>query len=197
MIASLHGTVKELQPQGIVMDVNGIGFMVHVPDSQEYKLQQIVELSISMHWSQENGPTLYGFSHGHDKIAFGLMISCHGIGPRLAMAVLKQMGSGVFFSAIMSGNIKALSSVSGLGAKKAEGLVLHLKEKVSDLMKELALDGVHQHGTYLHDVLQALQALQYTRQEITTVLGQLQKIDGWEKMSFDELMRRALALAKK
>ena len=87
-----------------------------------------------MHWNQDNGPTLYGFNSILEKTVFLLIISCSGIGPKIGLAVLHHLEPATFVQAIIEENIKVLSSISGIGAKKAEQICVALKHKVAKLL---------------------------------------------------------------
>lgn len=153
---------------------------------------------VYMHWNQEQGPSLYGFSSELDKTVFLMIISCSGIGPKLGIAVLAAMSAQDFLGAIQTGNDKAFSAISGIGSKKAEQLVLQLRDKVAKLVKSgVELDEASQ-GGHWHTVSQALASLNYTRAEITQTMKYLSQTYGGTALTFDQLMRHALSyLAKK
>ncbi|MCL5875570.1 MAG: helix-hairpin-helix domain-containing protein, partial [Candidatus Dependentiae bacterium] len=143
------------------------------------------------------GPSLYGFSDPLERTAFLLIISCSGIGPKLALALLRQLTPAAFFSAIMLSDSKVLSSVSGVGTKKAEALILNLKDKVNKMNQDGSLGNLKAHAGHIHDVAQALGSLEYSRSEIAAVLDQLPQQIAIETASFQDLMRKALSLASK
>lgn len=197
MITFLRGAVREAVDQVVVIEVSGVGFSLMVPDAHVFRVSQVAEIFTYLHWNPEQGPALYGFHHQYDRTAFLLIISCPGIGPKLALALLKNLPASAFFSAIITGNVRALSSVSGVGAKKAETLVLQLKDKIEKMLHEGIIAQTDVQSSHVTEVSQALQALQYTRYEVQQVMNQLTKQEGCEKWSFDELMRKALALLAK
>ena len=124
-----------------------------------------------LHWNQEHGPALYGFQKELDKVVFLLIIGCSGIGPRIGLAILADLGAQEFLDAIYTGNEKSLSKVSGIGAKKAEQVIVHLKHKVDQLLKSgitVASSGEHAQWSMVTD---ALYALNYSRSEITQEIG--------------------------
>ena len=118
MIATLSGIITVISEQYIVVEQAGIGFELYVPTAGTFSLQQQITLQTYLHWNQESGPTLYGFNSTLEKVTFLLIISCSGIGPKIGLAILNQMEPAIFLQAILEENIKTLSSISGIGAKK-------------------------------------------------------------------------------
>jgi Holliday junction DNA helicase RuvA len=151
-----------------------------------------------MHWNQENGPTLFGFKDLIEKELFTLIISCSGIGPKIALAILDHLGPHAFVEAVQMGDHKALSGVSGIGGKKAEQIIFNLKNKVDALAKTGKI--THRSATMTHwnTVSQALESLHYSRPEIQNALDYAkEKLAGSTTASFDQLMRHALAALSK
>jgi Holliday junction DNA helicase RuvA len=136
MISQLTGTITTIKDHSIIMQVAGIGFDVAVASPSAFTSNKETTLFIFMDWNQENGPSLYGFANQEEKAVFSLITSCHGIGPKIALSMLQQMNPNQIIQAINSNDIKALSSVNGIGAKKAEQIVVHLKHKIEKLIKE-------------------------------------------------------------
>jgi Holliday junction DNA helicase RuvA len=151
-----------------------------------------------MHWNQEQGPSLFGFTSDLDKTVFLMIISCSGIGPKLGIAVLSAMSAKDFLAAVQTGNDKAFSAISGIGAKKAEQLIMQLRDKVAKLVKSgVELDETSQAGHW-HTVSQALASLNYTCAEVAQTMKYLSQTYSGTSLTFDQLMRYALSyLAKK
>ncbi|MGJ8672039.1 Holliday junction branch migration protein RuvA [Rubritalea sp.] len=134
MIARLRGTVLEALPNRLVVDVNGVGYLVHVPLSTYDKLNPVegdgIDLRTHLH-IRETAHTLYGFSSDSERDMFLLLIDrVSGIGPTIAMAVLSGMPVENFKSAVVENDVATLSKIKGLGKKTAERIVLELKDKV-------------------------------------------------------------------
>lgn len=199
MITSLTGLVAYASSGTLVLDVHGVGFEVTVPQSAFFKLKEPATVLTYWHWSAENGPALYGFSHELERSIFGLVIGCSGMGPKLGMALLSSLTPQAFVQAIQTGDEKALSKVSGVGAKKAEQLIVHLKHKVSGLIDQVAATGQHIDPTLEQwkNITQVLQSLHYSRPEIDAALSHLQKEHKGQSMPFDVLMRSALSFLAK
>ena len=151
-------------------------------------------LLVHMHWNQENGPALFGFSTILEKNVFLMITSCSGLGPKLAMAVLAQLGAAEFLEAVQSANEDALSDVSGIGAKKAEQIIVQLKHKVAKLIES----GIHLGASTTlekrHEISQVLKSLNYSRPEIAAAMNYLNENYPGTQVAFDQLVRHALAI---
>lgn len=198
MIDYLIGTVKGIKEQSITVFVNGVGFNVFTPKVTNIENNKPVELYSYMHWNAENGPSLYGFKEELERTVFLMIIDCPKIGPKIALSVLQQMSANEFLEVISTQDEKLLSSVNGIGEKKAENIIMQLKHKVSKLIasgdiKPAAESDFAQFQT-LND---ALTTLGYNKQEITKAIQKLTKETAGESLKFDQLMRRALAFLSK
>lgn len=194
MISTILGIIRAIDAQTIVLQQAGIGFELVVPAPQLYKVDQQVELQIYMHWSQENGPTLYGFDTNLQKIVFLLIISCSGIGPKIGLAVLNKLDPATFLQAIVQDDTKALSSIGGIGPKKAEQIIVALKHKVSKLlqdMPEIAAASVSLANW--KDLTDTLISLGYSSSEIKSAVNFLQasNLDGATPLT--TVLRKTLA----
>jgi len=200
MISLLQGLIKKIGDQSVVIQSGPLGFDLFVPNAAAFVVDKPVELFVYLHWNQENGPSLYGFQDELDKEVFKLIISCSGIGPKIGLAVINQLGAGQFLQAVQTNNEEMLSKVSGIGRKKAEQMIVHLRHKIKKYLDSgVAVDTesgqIHQQW---NDVSNALESLNYSRQEINKVMRYLTEIPSDKPLSFELLMRKALAfLAKK
>jgi len=198
MIGSLSGTILNIQENKLLIEQAGIGFEVLCPEAKSLTLQQKVALHIYFHWSQENGPSLFGFTQPLQKDLFVLIISCSGIGPKLGLSILEQITATQFLQLISEENISGLGTIKGLGAKKAEQLCIQLREKAPKLLK------VHPHlATQISlgawgDLQDTLTSLNYSSLEIKQAVSMLKESITESAPPFDILLRKALTiLAKK
>lgn len=199
MFAHLSGTIKSLSTQLLVVDVNSIGFSVQVARETSFTLEQKVHLHTHMHWNQEQGPSLFGFATEAERTVFLLLISCSGVGPKLALAVLADLGVAPFLEAVQAGNESALSSVSGIGEKKAEQIIVHLKHKVAKLMSSgvvATFEGAKVDERW-HEISQVLQTLNYSRPEISAAMNYVRETCAGKQEPFDQMMRHALSFLSK
>jgi len=147
-----------------------------------------------MHWNQEQGPSLYGFETIAERDCFRLLINCPGVGPKLALSLLEQVDIGNLVGLIQANDIKALSSLKGIGTKKAEQLVLYLKNRIN----ELALNHMpeNSNANALKQVGQVLESLNYSRTEIQETLIYLHG-QQMGTLPLDTLLRKSLAFLSK
>lgn len=132
MIGHIRGTLFEKQPPAIVVDVQGVGYEIHVPMTTLYQLPALNEavtlltyLSIS-----ENAQTLYGFYTRKDRELFRTLIKVTGVGPKMALGILSGMDADELVRCIMENNVAALVKVPGVGKKTAERLIIETRDRL-------------------------------------------------------------------
>jgi len=131
MIGYLKGKIISVKPTKILMDVNGVGYLVNISINTFERITDQEVTSLFIHTSvKEDSITLYGFYTESEKEMFELLISVNGIGPRLAQSILSGIQVAELKDAIHSGNISRIIAVPGIGKKTAERLLLELKTKV-------------------------------------------------------------------
>src|SRR3990167_9097110 len=199
MIAQLTGKIVLQEEQYVVIEAAGIGFSVFTPHPYALMMDAVVTLHMYLHWNQEQGPSLFGFAQEPERMLFVLLLGCSGCGPKLALSLLRELSVAEIIKAIYEGNIKKLSSVSGIGAKKAEHISVQLRDKCGLLYKTQKIsEGAAGPLQEWHTVTQVLQSLNYTRGEIDYAVQHVKKHYTGKAATFDELMRTALSfLAKK
>ncbi len=199
MIDILEGIIRHIDEQNVVLYVAqgesaGIGFSIQIPDTETLVVGKPALLHTHLHWNQDQGPSLFGFLNERDRTVFLLIISCSGVGPKLGLAVLKQLSASAFVAAVVAGDIKTLSSVSGIGARKAENIIVNLKNKASQLVESGFDVGVQ--GAWartLTEVSSALEGLGYQSYEITGALNFLKGQDAPQDPSIAILLKKALS----
>ncbi len=197
MISSLKGTLLEKTPTRVVLDVGGIGYGVNVPLSTYGKLGEIgdpVELLTHLH-VREDALDLYGFATTEEKNLFELLILVSGIGPRLALGILSGSEARPFAEAVASANYAMLTTISGVGKKLAERIVVELKEKIGTLVPAPEkVAAVGQRSPHYNDAILALVSLGLTRASASKALDRIMS-EGGDRLSLEEMIRRALSLA--
>ena len=131
MFYYLKGTVSEIGQNSLIVDVNGIGFLINtslktissVAQGQQTKL--FIAESIG-----ESNFDLYGFSEQQEKRFFELLISVSGVGPKAAISLLSSMNTDMLVMAIINDDSKALTSAPGIGKKIAQRIILELRDKL-------------------------------------------------------------------
>ncbi len=200
MITFLHGRLVEALPSLIVVEVNGVGYEVHVPLSTFDRLPSTgSEVQILTHFAvREDAHILYGFLTATERDLFRLLINTvSGIGPRIALSILSSLSVSAFRSAVAAGDFKALSAVNGVGKKTAERIVVELKDKLIALGGPGALPShplnrsMQEIDTRISDAVSALMALGVKPQEATdTVRASLQMLGN--DATTDQIIRASL-----
>ena len=135
MIASIKGIVLSKKPEGVIVDVNGIGYHVSIPLCSLENIPEKGE-TVFLHTYthvREDTLQLFGFLSEEEKKVFTTLLGINGIGPKLGLAILSGMPVQRFVEAVNSDNVSLLSTIPGLGAKTSARLVLELKGKLPSL----------------------------------------------------------------
>jgi len=131
MIASVRGPVAHVGLDHVVVEVGGVGMLVHTTPATASTCRRGSEASLATSLVvREDSLTLFGFSAPAERDMFETLQTVSGVGPRLALAMLSVMGPDQLALALSSGDTKALTTIPGIGAKSAERLVLELRDKV-------------------------------------------------------------------
>lgn len=166
MIGYLEGTVKGLRPGYLVLQTGGVGYRVATLKETLLRTSEGVQAAFWIHTAvREDALDLYGFTHEEELRFFELLLTVSGIGPKSALAILDIASVETLGSAISSGNAGYLTSVSGVGKKTAEKIVLELKDKVkaSEGVSAGALKGDQ-------EALEAMRSLGYSAAEARDAL---------------------------
>jgi holliday junction DNA helicase RuvA len=134
VIARLSGVLLEKRGDAVVLDVQGVGYLVHL------SLQSMSRLSAEGSSAQlrcythvrEDALQLFGFATAEEEELFHLLISVSGVGPRLGINILSGMPAPELASAIVHGELARLTKIPGVGKKTAERLVLELKDRIRE-----------------------------------------------------------------
>lgn len=198
MIDYFIGTIKNIQQQEITLETGMFGITLQVAQEHRFSMDSAVKVYSYMHWNAENGPSFFGFLDPLERSIFKIIISCSGIGPKIALAILSDLGGQKFLQIIASEDDQALSKVNGIGKKKSEQIVVQLKHKVAALLDSGAIE-VEQIAELSHfqDVALALQSLNYSRQEVAKAMEYVKKNSKTQAATFDILLRQALSYLSK
>ena len=202
MIASLTGKIQYIASDRCVIDVNGVGYEVFLSTEGLSRLPERGEtLFLHIHTNvREDAIVLFGFSERMGKEMFLTLKTVSGIGPKLALAILSGMPLDSLSQAIMTGDVKGLTTISGVGKKTAERLCVELKDKVGDFQSAASQTAVSTigplgGGTAVVDALSALVNLGYPDSMAREALASVKKQRGDETftaMKVEELIREGL-----
>ncbi len=171
MIYSLSGKLIVKKPQFVVVEVNGIGFKVFASTRTLKNIPKInskIKLFCSFRVRQEM-PEIYGFFDEKELEIFELLNSISGVGPKSALGILSKLKIEKLLHAINQGRADAISASWGIGKKKAERIVLELKDKI----KKSAFSGDADTFDSDKDIKSALKNLGYKQKEIEEALEQI------------------------
>lgn len=138
MIGRLTGRLASKSTDHVVLDVAGVGYLVHIPLSTFYELPEAespASLWIHTH-VREDALALYGFLTEKERALFLMLLSVAGIGPRVALTVLSGIPPSELVDALRKQDVRRLVAVPGVGKKTAERMVLELAEKVQRFAEE-------------------------------------------------------------
>jgi len=175
------GTLSQLFPTHVVVETCGIGYEIQTPNS--YRFQKYLEKEVQIYTSlivREDAQLLYGFINEEEKEMFLSLIKVTGIGPKSALAILASSTPHEVKLAIENENDAYLTQFPGIGKKTARQIVLDLKGKVtiteenSDDLLQTQVNGNEQ-NQIISEALLALQALGYSKRELSKVEKSLNK----------------------
>lgn len=134
MITQLKGKVAEITPAHIVIDCNGVGYMVHISLNTFSALKDKPDALVYTQFIvREDAQLLYGFADKLEREIFVLLISVSGIGAATARMILSAMGPDEIRTAIASGDVRRFKAVKGVGEKSAQRILVDLKDKVGSV----------------------------------------------------------------
>ena len=197
MIVFLEGILDRKEPHRVVMNVNGVGYEAAIALSTFDRLP--AEGSrfrlLTLHVVREDAHLLYGFADEEERNAFLLVTAVNGIGPKLGLALLSGMPVRELKAAIVNGDIKRLSSVSGIGKKSAERIVLELRDKIGkgDAMEAIAGEApAGPVNAKLRDALAALVSLGHKQADAQQLIRAAMPKIG-EEMEVGDILRLILS----
>ncbi len=133
MISYIRGELAAVEKDKIVVDVNGVGWGIYMPEQTMGRLPSIGE-EVKIHTYlnvREDAMQLYGFCTRDDLEIFKLVIGVSGIGPKGGLNILSSLSADDLRCAVLSGDAKAISAAPGIGKKTAEKLIIELKDKLN------------------------------------------------------------------
>jgi len=197
MIAFLNGILSEITQDGVVLDVNGVGYNVTVSGRDMMRLPPMgSSVKLFTHFSvREDAMKLYGFLSGEELSFFRMLLSVNKVGPKMAMDILGFMDVSELRMAIISSDSKTLSKCPGVGSKTAQRIILDLKDRVdaSEALTASYTAGSVPAGILSTDnvsqTIEALVALGFSQTECAKAIG---RIENAADMSVEDLIKAAL-----
>lgn len=197
MISYIRGELVSFEKEKIIVDVNGVGYGIFMPETSMGMLPQCGnEVKIHTYLNvREDAMQLFGFLTRDDLEIFKMLIGVSGIGPKGGLAILSKLSADDLRFAILSGDAKAISAAQGIGKKTAEKVIIELKDKLDleDMLKpkqdaEFTVSSACSANEMQSEAVQALVALGYGN---TESLKAVKKV-GSDCATVEEILKAAL-----
>jgi Holliday junction DNA helicase RuvA len=166
MIAYLDGKPVASGERWVVLDVNGIGYRVFVPQQEIREIARTKE-KVKLHTYmavREDAITLYGFLRPSELELFTVLIGVSGIGPQIALNILSQVTLEDFVLSILDEDEKKLTRIPGIGPKSAKRLILELRDKMKKVQEAMALSREGTGDLPARDAVSALVSLGFAEE---------------------------------
>jgi holliday junction DNA helicase RuvA len=192
MFEFIKAEIAELTPTYIVLELNGIGYRIHISLYSYTKLQGLKTCQLFLHQIiREDAHLLFGFINIEERDLFRQLISVSGIGASTARMILSSLSPDELINAIAGGRVDLLKSVKGIGAKSAERIIVDLKDKIgkaSDISQIFKTTD----NTIKKEALSALEILGFSRKQAEKVIDKL--LTGTNTLAVEDLIKQALKL---
>ena len=190
MITQIKGRLVEKSPTELVIDCNGLGYLVNISLNTFSLLSDSENISLYTHLQvKEDSHTLFGFYEKTERNLFRKLISVSGIGASTARTMLSSLNPDEIQRAILSENVSTIQSVKGIGLKTAQRVIIELRDKVS-LINEDSGFNVDFANSKREESLSALEVLGYSRKQTTKVVDKL--ISEISEITVEEIIKNAL-----
>jgi Holliday junction DNA helicase RuvA len=193
MIDQISGKIISINDNYVVLRVGGLGIKVNISANFASKLvnEDLITLVTYLN-VREDALDLYGFKNDSERNLFLMLISISGIGPKLAVSILSGVELDELKLNILSGDIKSLTSIPGVGAKTAKRIIIELKDKLSKTTTtELGFEDDFA-SKISKDVLSALVGLGYSESVAIEVIKRLNPANS--DKSIESLIKEALKI---
>jgi holliday junction DNA helicase RuvA len=194
MIGQINGRVLSKSPTEAVVDVGGVGYMIHIPVTTFERLPDIGEKALLYTYLhvREDALLLYGFHTKEEKELFRKLIGVSGVGPKLAQTVMSGMSYDDLIRAIREGNTLQLNKIPGVGKKTAERLVVELKDPLAALGPVVSAADADSPPATQAEALLALTTLGYSRAASENAIRTAIAERNGNAVSLEELIKSAL-----
>ncbi len=191
MFAYIEGTLTTRNPAYVVVDCQGVGYMIHISLNTFTQIKDMTSARLLTHLLvREDAQLLYGFYTEEERRVFRLLIAVSGIGANTARMILSSLSPADLVQAIVTGNEPVLKKIKGIGAKTAQRLIVELKDKVAKT-QGLSDLGSASYNTNREEALSALVILGFARPAVEKVLDGLLREHGMT-IPVEQIIRLAL-----
>ena len=190
MITQLRGRLVEKSPTSVVIDCQGVGYLVNISLFTFGQLTDEENIQLFTHLQvREDAHTLYGFTTDLERQLFRLLIGISGIGANTARTMLSSLSPSEIGQAIQGEQVDVIQSVKGIGAKTAQRVIIELRDKIQAVVVDAEIPAVSS-NTNREEALSALVVLGYQIKSCVKVIDELLSMDA--EMSVERLIRNAL-----
>ena len=190
MITELRGRLVEKSPTSVVIDCQGVGYLVNISLFTFGQLTDEENIQLFTHLQvREDAHTLFGFTTDLERQLFRLLIGISGIGANTARTMLSSLSPSEIGQAIQGEQVDVIQSVKGIGAKTAQRVVIELRDKIQAVVADAGIPAVSS-NTNREEALSALVVLGYQIKSCVKVIDELLSMDA--EMSVERLIRNAL-----
>jgi len=190
MITQIKGRLVEKNPAYIVLDCNGVGYLLRISLNTYSKISDSENCMLYTYLSiKEDSHTLFGFMEKTERELFTSLISVSGVGPNTAQMILSSLSPEQAHRAIMNSNVSALQSVKGIGGKTAQRIILDLKDKLAKKDTQIN-NSFSQHNTTREEALTALTMLGFAKKSIEQAVDK--ELSSESNVDVEELVKRVL-----
>ena len=191
MITHIDGIIEEKNPAFIIIDVNGIGYMLYITLNTYSDIPDKGRVRLLTHFVvREDAQLLYGFSSIEERKMFKELINVSGVGASTAMLILSSLKPEEVASAILNENVEMFKKIKGIGSKSAQRIIVDLKDKVNKFNFSLQISG-NQDNTIKNEALSALMVLGVEKNKAEEIISKIIENDE-NSLTVEELIKKTL-----
>jgi len=192
MINHLNGRLVEKSPTHVVIECGGVGYFLNISLNTFSKLPESESCKLFAHLVvREDSHTLYGFIDEKERLVYQKLISVSGIGPSTGRMILSTFSPEEVIAYIHQGDVAAIKSVKGIGAKTAQRLIIDLQDKIGRVDASELEKVTFGNNTFKNDALTALTSLGIDKNRADKIIDKILKSEG-QDIKLEQLIKLAL-----
>lgn len=197
MIARLRGTLVDASYTEALVECAGVGYAVNIPLCTFEKLplpgKEVILQTVLI--VREDDMSLYGFATKQELQLFRLLTTVNGIGAKTALNILSSLNIPVFCQAILSGDVKTLKKINGVGPKSAERIIIELRDKINEISPEAQFGAIPAAAAVpreAEDAAMALEKLGFNKAKILDTVVKIAADLPENEQSVENIIRKSL-----
>ena len=191
MITHIDGILEEKNPAYVIIDVNGIGYLLYITLNTYSEVPEKGRVRLLTQFVvREDAQLLYGFSSDQERKMFKALINVSGVGASTAMLILSSLKPEELVSAILTEDVELLKKIKGIGSKSAQRIIIDLKDKVSkfDITHQISH---YQDNTIKNEALSALAVLGVDKKKAEKIIDTILN-KGEMEITVESLIKKTL-----